>query len=122
MQNTDFTEEASEHSSEEEKMEERINIAGLNEFPSVFNCKRAKDLQKHYSKSFTLNARTQRPQQQLSCKHCGKVFNKICRFHDHLRIHFGDTPYSCAKCGKTFVQKGNMKRHMEISSCAKAHR
>lgn len=31
----------------------------------------------------------------------------------HRRSHSGERPHACEQCGKTFVEKGNMLRHMK---------
>lgn len=38
----------------------------------------------------------------------------MCKGHlvSHRRSHSGERPHACPDCGKTFVEKGNMLRHL----------
>ena len=47
------------------------------------------------------------------CKYDGwnKEFNKTWNLLDHVRMHEGIKPHKCKIWGKTFTQKGNLKKH-----------
>ncbi|XP_071449891.1 zinc finger protein OZF-like [Hetaerina americana] len=47
---------------------------------------------------------------RLECELCHKEYN-VGSITQHMRTHRGEKPYLCAECGKTFSQKGDLKRH-----------
>ena len=47
----------------------------------------------------------------LACHICLKKFKKKYDLNHHIMAHTGDKPHKCAKCGKEFIQKSNLKRH-----------
>lgn len=40
-----------------------------------------------------------------------KGFTKTWNLLDHMRMHEGIKPFECRLCGKSFTQKGNLKKH-----------
>ena len=50
------------------------------------------------------------------CKYdnCGMEFTRAWNMLNHARIHEGSKPYQCQICEKTFIQKGNLKKHIKI--------
>ena len=44
-------------------------------------------------------------------KNCDKEFTKTWNLLDHVRMHEGIKPFACTLWGKTFTQKGNLKKH-----------
>lgn len=42
---------------------------------------------------------------------CWKEFVKAWNFLDHYRMHIGIKPFDCEVWGKSFTQKGNLKKH-----------
>ena len=63
--------------------------------------------------TYHLNKKTNRKLKRMVCtfENCGKVFEKKWNFKDHIRMHNGETPYSCNECGKSFTQRGNLVKH-----------
>ena len=51
------------------------------------------------------------PQYKWGFEGCSKVLLKPWNLLDHVRMHVGVKPYECKWCGKTFTQKGNLKKH-----------
>nr|XP_018913321.1 PREDICTED: zinc finger protein 341-like [Bemisia tabaci] len=49
---------------------------------------------------------------QLKCPYCNKVLNKNFDLEQHIRSHTGERPFQCIVCGRAFVQKSHVKKHM----------
>ena len=56
-----------------------------------------------------LNAH-QRPD-KCTCPVCGRQFGSAYSMKRHYMIHTGERPYQCDKCGRGFVQKGDLQSH-----------
>ena len=68
------------------------------------------------------NPATRRLKQFYICEHgeCGKVFEKLHNFLDHLRTHTGERIFACryagvAGCPSKFTQKSNLNKH--VATC-----
>lgn len=48
---------------------------------------------------------------KTTCAVCNKVLSHR-YLHEHLKIHSGNKEFQCSTCGKTFVSKERLKRHM----------
>lgn len=57
---------------------------------------------------------TKRKRVLYTCKYesCDKQYHKRWNLVDHIKTHLGVMPYKCDLCSMTFVQKGNLKKHL----------
>ncbi|XP_077372810.1 uncharacterized protein LOC144016045 [Festucalex cinctus] len=45
------------------------------------------------------------------CSQCGKTFVSKSKLRRHVLGHTGDKPFACSVCGRRFSEKGSLKRH-----------
>ncbi|XP_059479936.1 zinc finger protein 567-like [Neocloeon triangulifer] len=60
--------------------------------------------------------------EQLTCPHCGRVFNHRNSLVYHLRSHTGERPHQCEVCGKSFFAASALKVHMRLHSGDKPYK
>ena len=51
---------------------------------------------------------------RYNCDKCRYRTQHNFNFVKHLRVHSGERPYKCAKCGKAFKQPNALKKHSEV--------
>uniref|UniRef100_A0A3Q2QNR8 C2H2-type domain-containing protein n=1 Tax=Fundulus heteroclitus TaxID=8078 RepID=A0A3Q2QNR8_FUNHE len=59
---------------------------------------------------------------KLSCKDCGKIFIGKYALNRHIKIHAGQKPFCCDQCGQRFTEKGTLNTHMRIHTGQKPFR
>ena len=42
---------------------------------------------------------------------CEKTFNRLAKFEDHQRVHSGERPFECLKCGQTYKKRTHLNYH-----------
>ncbi len=55
------------------------------------------------------------------CDTCSKSFISPNLLHVHSRVHTGERPYACHRCGKDYKQLGGLKYHLSaLNGCQKS--
>lgn len=67
-----------------------------------------------YEKITTYDTNKEKEIWIFKCKHddCDKIVNTPWSLLDHIRMHEGVKPHQCDWWGKTFTQRGNLKKHV----------
>ena len=52
---------------------------------------------------------------ERKCKVCKEIFSKNCELENHMvTIHASEKTYACQTCGKTFILKWRLEKHLSI--------
>ena len=65
----------------------------------------------------------QQQDKNLQCKHCGKVFKRVCNYREHQRVHSNEYKFACSVpgCNRKFMWRSSIQAHMR-SHQSKAQR
>ncbi|KAM3919073.1 zinc finger protein 408 [Leptodactylus fuscus] len=58
----------------------------------------------------------------LQCSICDKQLANVCSLRNHMLIHTGEKPYTCAECGSTFRHRGNLRIHQRLHTGEKPYK
>ncbi|XP_044214943.1 zinc finger protein 37-like [Thunnus albacares] len=66
------------------------------------------------STKLKIHSNTDTGEKSFKCDICGKSFMCKSILHRHLRVHTGEKPYPCNTCEKRFSQLGALKVHLRV--------
>ncbi|XP_053374377.1 gastrula zinc finger protein XlCGF49.1-like [Mercenaria mercenaria] len=67
-----------------------------------------------YEAVFKMNLKTHSDQKPHNCEQCGKKFKRADLLTTHKKYHMEEKPFPCPECSKTFKVKQDMKKHFKI--------